>query len=152
VLTGLMVLLFLRDWRSAFIVVVNIPLSLLGGVFALWITHQTINLMTLGGLALAVGILVDEATVAVENIHAHLARGQPLTFAALDAHASLHRSAPSASFSLGVLHLQGLVGFFEFTNFYRQTYFDITMENLLAAITFALAATIGATAPTAKAA
>jgi multidrug efflux pump subunit AcrB len=84
-LTGLMVLLFLRDWRSAFIVVVNIPLSLLGGIFALWITHQTINLMTLGGLALAVGILVDEATVAVENIHTHLARGQPLTLASLDA-------------------------------------------------------------------
>ena len=74
-LTGLMVLLFLRDWRSAFIVVINIPLSLLAAVFALWLTGQTINLMTLGGLALAVGILVDEATVTIENIHTHLARG-----------------------------------------------------------------------------
>jgi multidrug efflux pump subunit AcrB len=74
VLTGLMVLLFLRDWRSAFIVVINIPLSLLAAVFALWVGGQNINLMTLGGLALAVGILVDEATVAVENIHAHLAK------------------------------------------------------------------------------
>ncbi len=63
VLTGLMVLLFLRDWRSAFIVVINIPLSLMGAVLALWLTKQTVNIMTLGGLALAVGILVDEATV-----------------------------------------------------------------------------------------
>jgi multidrug efflux pump subunit AcrB len=83
-LTGLMVLLFLRDWRSAFIVVINIPLSLLAALFALWITGQSIHLMTLGGLALAVGILVDEATVAVENIHAHLARGATLARAALE--------------------------------------------------------------------
>ncbi len=74
VLTGLMVLLFLRDWRSAFIVVINIPVALLAGTFALWMSGQNINLMTLGGLALAVGILVDEATVAIENIHVHLAR------------------------------------------------------------------------------
>ncbi|NDD37970.1 MAG: efflux RND transporter permease subunit [Verrucomicrobia bacterium] len=74
VLTGLMVLVFLRDWRSAFIVVINIPVSLLAGTFALWVSGQNVNLMTLGGLALAVGILVDEATVAVENIHVHLAR------------------------------------------------------------------------------
>ncbi len=84
ILTGLMVLLFLRDWRSAFIVVINIPLSLLGAVFALWITGQSIHLMTLGGLALAIGILVDESTVAVENIHAHLGRGAPVARAALD--------------------------------------------------------------------
>ncbi len=83
-LTGLMVLLFLRDWRSAFIVVINIPLSLLAALFALWITGQSIHLMTLGGLALAVGILVDEATVAVENIHAHIARGATLSRAALE--------------------------------------------------------------------
>jgi len=73
VLAGAMVLLFLRDWRSAVVVVVNIPLSLLAAVFALWLTGQTINLMTLGGLALAVGILVDMSTVAIENIHTHLA-------------------------------------------------------------------------------
>jgi multidrug efflux pump subunit AcrB len=84
-LTGLMVLLFLRDWRSALIVVLNIPLSLLAAVFALWVTGKTINLMTLGGLALAVGILVDEATVTIENIHTHLARGTSISLAALDA-------------------------------------------------------------------
>ncbi|NDA67950.1 MAG: efflux RND transporter permease subunit [Verrucomicrobia bacterium] len=85
VLTGLMVLLFLRDWRSAFIVVINIPIALLAGTFALWMSGQNINLMTLGGLALAVGILVDEATVAIENIHVHLARRRPLARAVLDA-------------------------------------------------------------------
>jgi multidrug efflux pump subunit AcrB len=68
-LTGLMVLLFLRDWRSVIVVVLNIPFALLGAIVALWLTGQTVNLMTLGGLALAVGILVDEATVEVENIH-----------------------------------------------------------------------------------
>ena len=85
VLTGLMVLLFLRDWHSAFIVVINIPIALLAGTFALWVSGQNVNLMTLGGLALAVGILVDEATVAIENIHVHLARGRPLARAVLDA-------------------------------------------------------------------
>ncbi len=72
VLTGLMVLLFLRDWRSVIVVVLNIPFALLAAVVALWLSGQTINLMTLGGLALAVGILVDEATVAVENIHVQM--------------------------------------------------------------------------------
>src|ERR1700759_1114482 len=71
-LTGLMVLLFLRDWRSAVIVVLNIPFALLSAVILLWATGQTINIMTLGGLALAVGVLVDEATVEMENIHTQL--------------------------------------------------------------------------------
>src|SRR5204863_6347097 len=71
-LTGLMVLLFLRDWRSVIVVVLNIPFALLGSVIALWLTGQTINLMTLSGLALAIGILVDESTVEVENIHTQM--------------------------------------------------------------------------------
>ncbi len=74
-LTGLMVLIFLRDWRSALIVVVNIPFALLSAVILLWITGQTINIMTLGGLALAVGVLVDEATVSIENIHTQMRPG-----------------------------------------------------------------------------
>lgn len=73
-LTGLMVLVFLRDWRSALVVVLNIPLALLCSYIALWLTGQTVNLMTLGGLALAVGILVDEATVEIENIHTQMRR------------------------------------------------------------------------------
>jgi multidrug efflux pump subunit AcrB len=84
ILTGLMVLVFLRDLRTAFIVIINIPLSLLAATFGLWISGQNIHLMTLGGLALAVGILVDEATVTVENIHTHLGRGKSLARAALD--------------------------------------------------------------------
>ena len=84
VLVGLMILVFLQDWRSSLIVVLNIPLALMSSVLALWITGQTINLMTLGGLALAIGILVDEATVAIENIHAHLQRGKPLAEAVRD--------------------------------------------------------------------
>lgn len=84
-LSGLMVLLFLRDWRSALAVVMTIPLSLLGATVALWLTGQTINLMTLGGLALAVGILVDMATVVVENIHTHLAKGKRVALAVADA-------------------------------------------------------------------
>jgi multidrug efflux pump subunit AcrB len=84
-LTGLMVLLFLRDWRSSLIVVLTIPFALLTAVVALWGAGQTINIMTLGGLALAVGILVDEGTVAIENIHTHLARGAPTARGVLDA-------------------------------------------------------------------
>jgi multidrug efflux pump subunit AcrB len=84
-LTGLMILIFLRDWRSALIVVINIPLSLMAALLALWGSHQTINIMTLGGLALAVGILVDEATVSIENIHTHLTRGSSLKLASRDA-------------------------------------------------------------------
>jgi multidrug efflux pump subunit AcrB len=89
VLTGLMVLVLLRSWRSAVIVVVTIPFALMTAVTALWGAGQTINIMTLGGLALAVGILVDEATVAIENIHTHLARGAPVARAVLDASAEV---------------------------------------------------------------
>src|SRR5213594_157209 len=74
-LTGLMVLIFLRDVRSSLIVVITIPFSILSAVVCLWVTGQTINIMTLGGLALAVGVLVDEATVSIESIHTHLASG-----------------------------------------------------------------------------
>ncbi|HEX6961332.1 MAG TPA: efflux RND transporter permease subunit, partial [Lacipirellula sp.] len=82
-LVGLMVLLFLRDWRSALVVVLNIPLALMTSILALWVSGQTINLMTLGGLALAIGILVDEATVEIENIHTQLKRGLPIAQAVL---------------------------------------------------------------------
>lgn len=80
-LVGLMVLIFLRDWRSALVVVLNIPLALCCSLVALWITGQTINVMTLGGLALAIGILVDEAAVEVENIHAQMAQNSSVALA-----------------------------------------------------------------------
>jgi multidrug efflux pump subunit AcrB len=85
VLTGLMVLLLLRDWRSAVIVVANIPFALLAAVVLLWAAGQTINIMTLGGLALAVGVLVDEATVEIENIHTHMLPGVSRARAVLEA-------------------------------------------------------------------
>jgi multidrug efflux pump subunit AcrB len=85
ILTGLMVLLFLRSWRSSLIVVATIPFALLGALVGLWLAGQTVNIMTLGGLALAIGILVDEATVAIENIHSHLARRGPRHRAVYDA-------------------------------------------------------------------
>jgi multidrug efflux pump subunit AcrB len=85
ILTGLMVLLFLRDIRSALIVVLTIPFALLSAAVALSLTGQTINIMTLGGLALSVGILVDEATVTIENIHRHFEMRKPKGKAILDA-------------------------------------------------------------------
>jgi multidrug efflux pump subunit AcrB len=84
-LTALVVLLFLRSVRSALIVVVTIPMSILAALVALRLTGQTVNIMTLSGLALAVGILVDESTVAIENIHTHLAKGKPPGRAVVDA-------------------------------------------------------------------
>jgi multidrug efflux pump subunit AcrB len=72
VLTGLMILLFLQDWRSVVVVVFNIPLALLGSLLTLWLTGNTTNVMTLGGLALSIGMLVDEATVSIENIHVQM--------------------------------------------------------------------------------
>ncbi len=75
ILPGLMILLFLRDLRSTAIVVTTIPLSLMSAIVGLWLTGQTINIQTLSGLALSIGILVDEATVCIENMHTHLANG-----------------------------------------------------------------------------
>lgn len=77
VLTGLMVLLFLRDLRSSLIVIITIPVSVISAVLFLSLAGQTINIMTLSGLALAIGILVDQATVTIENIHQHLEMGKP---------------------------------------------------------------------------
>ena len=85
ILTGLTVLLFLRDWRSSLVVIITIPVSVLGAVFFLKLAGQTVNIMTLSGLALAIGILVDEATVTIENIHQHLEMGKDKKLAILDA-------------------------------------------------------------------
>ncbi|HEV7990560.1 MAG TPA: efflux RND transporter permease subunit [Gemmatimonadaceae bacterium] len=83
-LTALMILLFLGSWRSTVIVALSIPLSVLTSIIALWATGETLNVMTLGGLALAVGILVDDATVAIENIHRNIELGSPLRKAIID--------------------------------------------------------------------
>jgi len=83
-LTAIMILLFLGSWRSTFIIAVSIPLSALSSLALLSALGETINLMTLGGLALAVGILVDDATVTIENIHCQMALGKPTIQAILD--------------------------------------------------------------------
>jgi multidrug efflux pump subunit AcrB len=83
-LTALMLLVFLGSWRSTFIVVVSIPLSILVSIIALAALGQTLNVMTLGGMALAVGILVDDATVEIENVHRNMGQGKPIIRAILD--------------------------------------------------------------------
>ncbi len=83
-LTSLMILLFLGSWRSTLIVTTSIPLSILGAIAALSAIGETLNIMTLGGLALAVGILVDEATVTIESINYHLEHGKPVETAIID--------------------------------------------------------------------
>jgi multidrug efflux pump subunit AcrB len=77
-LTGLMILLFLRDLRSVVVVVLNIPLALTGSLAGLWLTGNTINIMSLGGMALSIGMLVDEATVSIENIHVQMTKTKRL--------------------------------------------------------------------------
>ena len=83
-LTSLMILLFLGSFRSTLIIATSIPLSVLGSIATLWVLGETLNIMTLGGLALAVGILVDEATVTIENINWHLEQGKEVETAILD--------------------------------------------------------------------
>ncbi|WP_044560270.1 efflux RND transporter permease subunit [Azospirillum sp. B4] len=83
-LTGLLILLFLGSWRSTLIITVSIPLAILASITTLSVLGETINVMTLGGLALAVGILVDDATVTIENINWHLEHGKPIETAILD--------------------------------------------------------------------
>jgi multidrug efflux pump subunit AcrB len=84
ILVSLMILLFLGSWRSTAIVALSIPLSIFAAIIGLLMAGQSINLMTLGGLALSIGLLVDNATVAIENIHRNQSLGKPLTVAILD--------------------------------------------------------------------
>src|SRR6201996_8408319 len=88
-LTAIMILVFLGDWRSTLIIAVSIPLAILSSIAVLTALGQTINIMTLGGLALAVGILVDDATVTIENIDRHLAEGKPTLDAIRDGAAQI---------------------------------------------------------------
>src|SRR5438445_13364798 len=114
-LTGLMILLFLASWRSTLIVATSIPLSILTSITVLNILHQSLNVMTLGGLALAVGILVDDATVEIENNHRQLDLGKPLRQAILDGAAEVATPAFVATLSIcivfvPILFLSGVGG------------------------------------------
>ncbi len=88
-LTSLMILLFLGSWRSTVIIAISIPLAILAAIIALSVTGNTLNIMTLGGLSLAVGILVDDATVTIENINWHLEQGKGVTESILDGAAQI---------------------------------------------------------------
>src|SRR6202012_3782443 len=92
-LTSLMILLFLGSWRSTLIIATSIPLSVLVALIGLWASGETLNIMTLGGLSLAVGILVDDATVTIENINWHLEHGKQVREAILDGAAQIVRPA-----------------------------------------------------------
>src|SRR5437764_9662837 len=102
-LTAVMILLFLGSWRSTLIVVTSIPLSILTSIIMLKILHQTLNVMTLGGMALAVGILVDDATVEIENNHRQLDLGKPLRQAILDGAAEVATPALVATLSICIV-------------------------------------------------
>ncbi|MDP1825017.1 MAG: efflux RND transporter permease subunit [Archangium sp.] len=102
-LTAAMILVFLGSWRSTLIVFVSIPLSVLAALVVLRVMGHSINTMVLGGLALAVGILVDDATVEIENIHRNLAMGKPLTRAILDGAQQVAVPALVASLSVGLV-------------------------------------------------
>src|ERR1700732_5265359 len=102
-LTAAMILLFLGSWRSTLVVATSIPLSICFSVLALHVNGQTINIMTLGGLALAVGILVDDATVEIENIHRNLAMGKSMIDAILDGAQEIATPAFVATLSICIV-------------------------------------------------
>src|SRR6266446_3372272 len=104
-LTALMILLFLGSWRSTLIVITSIPLSILTSIIMLEILHQSLNVMTLGGMALAVGILVDDATVEIENNHRQLELGKPLRQAILDGAAEVATPAFVATLSICIVFI-----------------------------------------------
>src|SRR5215469_5707061 len=104
-LTAIMILVFLGSWRSTIIIAISIPLAILSSVIVLGFLHQTINLMTLGGLALAVGILVDDATVTIENIARHLEEGQALHDAIFEGAAQIAVPALVSTLSICIVFL-----------------------------------------------
>ncbi|HLJ17081.1 MAG TPA: efflux RND transporter permease subunit [Bryobacteraceae bacterium] len=108
-LTGMMILLFLGSWRSTLIVCISIPLSILASLCVLSLLGETINVMTLGGLALAVGILVDDATVEIENTHRNLAMRKPLLGAVLDGAAQIAVPTLVATLSICIVFVPVLL-------------------------------------------
>jgi len=115
-LTSLMILFFLGSWRSTLIIATSIPLAVLSALMALWATGQTLNIMTLGGLALAVGILVDDATVTIENINWHLEQGKPVFESIMDGARQITQPAFVSLLCICVafvpmFSLQGVAGF-----------------------------------------
>src|SRR5947208_6164048 len=102
-LTGFMILVFLGSWRSTLIIAVSIPLSILVSLITLSALGETINIMTLGGLALAVGILVDDATVEIENINRNLEEGKEILQAIMDGAAQIATPAFVSTISISIV-------------------------------------------------
>ncbi|HUB47440.1 MAG TPA: efflux RND transporter permease subunit [Acetobacteraceae bacterium] len=103
ILVSLLILVFLGSWRNTVIVSASIPLSIFAGIVGLFLTGNTINLMTLGGLALAIGLLVDNATVTIENIHRNQSLGKPLTVAILDGTAEVIQPLTVATLAICIV-------------------------------------------------
>ena len=104
-LTAFMILVFLGSWRSTLIIATSIPLAVLCSIIALWASGQTLNVMTLGGLALAVGILVDDATVEIENVNRNLAQGKEILHAIMDGAAQIATPALVSTLSISIVFL-----------------------------------------------
>ncbi len=103
ILVSLLILVFLGSWRNTVIVSTSIPLSIFAGIMGLFLTGNTINLMTLGGLALAIGLLVDNATVTIENIHRNQSLGKPLTVAIIDGAAEVIQPLTVATLAICIV-------------------------------------------------
>jgi multidrug efflux pump subunit AcrB len=103
ILVSVLILIFLGSWRNTVIVSTSIPLSIFAGIIGLFLTGNTINLMTLGGLALAIGLLVDNATVTIENIHRNQSLGKPLTVAILDGTAEVIQPLTVATLAICIV-------------------------------------------------
>ena len=103
ILVSVLILVFLGSWRNTVIVSTSIPLSIFAGIVVLFLTGNTINLMTLGGLALAIGLLVDNATVTIENIHRNQSLGKPLTVAILDGSAEVIQPLTVATLAICIV-------------------------------------------------
>ncbi len=103
ILVSALILVFLGSWRNTVVVSTSIPLSIFAGIIGLFLTGNTINLMTLGGLALAIGLLVDNATVTIENIHRNLSHGKPLTVAILDGSAEVIQPLTVATLAICIV-------------------------------------------------
>ncbi len=134
-LTALMILVFLHSWRSTLIVATSIPLSLFASIGVLYVLGETLNVMTLGGLALAVGILVDDATVEIENNHRHMDLGTPLRQAILDGAAEVATPAFVSTLSICLVFvpilLIGGVGGFLFSPLAMSVVFAMLASYLL---------------------
>lgn len=146
ILAVVVILLFLHSWRSTLIVAISLPISVLGTLFAAYLLHYSLNVMTLGGLALAVGLIVDDAIVVIENIYRHMARGQRVKEAAQGAVAEIFSAVVASSITVITVFvplvlipgLQGLI----FTPFAVMVMVAVALSLLVAVTTVPMLSTV----------